>query len=94
MLRRAGPPAAILIVIVFFGAYAVIGPNGALAYGDIKRQLRSRQAELARLQGQRAVLRNNVALLDPHHADPDMVEELAHKQLNVVDPNDVIMPLH
>jgi cell division protein FtsB len=93
LLRRAGPPAALLIVGAFFGGYAIMGPNGALAYGDIQRQLVKRQADLALLEKQRAELKNRVALLDPRHADPDMVDELARRKLNVVHPDDVIVDL-
>lgn len=93
ILRRAGPPAMLLIVIAFFGGYAVMGPNGALAYGDIKRQLVAREAERAELEQQRAKLANRVALLDPRHADPDMVDELVRKDLNVAHPDEVIVPL-
>ena len=93
MLRRAGPPAALLIVGAFFGGYAIMGPNGALAYGDIQRQLDKRQSDLSVLEKQRAELKNRVALLDPRHADPDMVDELARKKLNVVHPDDVIVDL-
>jgi cell division protein FtsB len=93
MLRRAGPPAALLIVGAFFGGYAIMGPNGALAYGDIQRQLDKRQSDLAVLEQQRAELKNRVALLDPRHADPDMVDELARKKLNVVHPDDMIVDL-
>ena len=93
MLRRAGPPAALLIVGAFFGGYAIMGPNGALAYGDIQRQLDKRQSDLAVLEQHRAELKNRVALLDPRHADPDMVDELARKKLNVVHPDDMIVDL-
>jgi cell division protein FtsB len=93
MLRRAGPPAALLIVGAFFGGYAIMGPNGALAYGDIQRQLDKRQSDLSVLERQRAELKNRVALLDPRHADPDMVDELARKKLNVVHPDDMIVDL-
>lgn len=93
MLRRAGPPAALLIVGLFFGGYAVLGPNGALAYGDIKRRLAQRQIELAALDQHRAELRNRVNLLDPKSADPDMVDELVRKDLNVAHPDEVIVPL-
>ena len=34
MLRRAMLPAAALALMGFFGAYAVVGSNGVLAYGD------------------------------------------------------------
>ena len=39
MLRRALFPAAMLIVMAFFGGYAVLGPNGVLAFGQYKHQL-------------------------------------------------------
>ena len=93
LLRRAGPPAAFLIVGAFFGGYAILGPNGALAYGDIKRQLAQRQTELASLDQHRAQLRNRVNLLDPRHADPDMVDQLVREGLNVAHPDEVIVPL-
>ncbi|MBY0582113.1 MAG: septum formation initiator family protein [Sphingomonas sp.] len=93
LLRRAGPPALGLTVIAFFGVYAITGPNGLLAYGDYKRQLAHQQSTLAALEKHRAKLQNRVTLLDPHHADPDMVDELVRKQLNVAHPDEVIVPL-
>jgi len=93
VLRKAGPPAALLTVGAFFGAYAIIGPNGALAYGDIKKHLERKRTELALLSKQREVLKNRVALLDPKNADPDMVDELVRKDLNVAHPDEVIVPL-
>ena len=92
MLRRAIAPAALLIVGVFFGGYAIFGPNGALAYGDIERQLAVKQHELALLDKHRMELKNKVALLDPAHADRDLVEELAIKKLGVANKDDMILP--
>ena len=43
------------------------------------------------LDKQRAELKNRVDLLDPHHADPDMVDELVRKKLNVVNPDEVVV---
>ena len=92
-LRRALVPAAAVGIILFFGAYAVLGPNGVLAYGDYKRQLAKREREYAVLDHRREVLRNRVALLDPDHANPDMVDEMVRKELNVAHPDEVIVPL-
>lgn len=94
MLRRAGLPTVAIIFMGFFAYAAVLGPNGVLAYGDYKRQLAARQADLAKLEKQRADLRNRVALLDQKGADPDMVDELTRKKLNVVHPDEVIVPLN
>ncbi len=94
ILRRAGPPALALIVISFFGGYAVIGPNGMLAYGDYRQQLEKREAAYLALDKQREVLRNRVNLLDPRHANPDLAEELVRKQLKLANPDEVIVPLN
>ncbi len=92
-LRRAALPAMGLTLMAFFGAYAVLGPNGALAYGDYKRQLARRERDYQVLDQQREVLKNRVALLDPDHANPDMVDEMVRKELNVAHPDEVIVPL-
>ncbi|WP_413069075.1 FtsB family cell division protein [Sphingomonas sp. 1P08PE] len=92
-LRRAAIPALVFTVMAFFGAYAVLGPNGVLAYGDYKRQLAKRERDFAVLDKRREVLRNRVALLDPDHANPDMVDEMVRKELNVTHPDEVIVPL-
>jgi cell division protein FtsB len=92
-LRRALAPAIFMAVLVFFGAYAVLGPNGVLALGDYKRQLAQREKQYATLDQRRAMLKNRVTLLDPRHANPDMVDELVRKELNVAHPDEVIVPL-
>lgn len=94
MLRRAVLPAVVVIVIAALGAYTVLGPNGARAYGDVKRQLGGRSVELAALKLKRTEWQNRVALLDPKRADPDMVDELTRRKLNVIHPDEVIVPLN
>ena len=92
-LRRAAWPAAGLTLMAFFGVYAVLGPNGLFAYGDYKRQLARREQDFVVLDHRREVLKNRVALLDPDHANPDMVDEMVRRQLNVAHPDEVIVPL-
>ena len=93
-LRRAAAPALALIAMAFFGGYAIVGANGVLAYSDYKRQLVKQQAVFAQLDKQRAALKNRVDLLDPDHANPDMVDQTARQKLNVVHPDEVVLPLH
>ena len=63
------------------------------AYGDYKRQLAKRERDYAVLDRKREVLKNRVALLNPDHANPDMVDEMVRKELNVAHPDEVIVPL-
>jgi cell division protein FtsB len=93
LLRRAAMPAAALSVMGFFGAYAVTGSNGIFALGDYKQQIAAHERQYQQLNQQRTMLRNRVALLDPRHANPDLVDELVRKELNVAHPDEVIVPL-
>jgi len=93
LMRRAAMPALALIVVGNFAGYAVAGPNGLLAWGGYHRDLQERKAELAQLQLDREQLRHRSALLDPRKADPDLADELVRKDLGLVRPDEVIIPL-
>jgi cell division protein FtsB len=92
-MRRAAMPALALIVVGNFAGYAIAGPNGLLAWGGYHRSLNERKAELAQLERDRAQLRHRSALLDPRKADPDMADELVRRDLGLVRPDEVIIPL-
>lgn len=92
LMSALGPAFAIMLLMLFAG-YALFGPNGILAWGDYSRQLSERRHELAVVNAERMRLKNRVNLLDPRHADPDMVDEMVRKELNVNHPDEVIVPL-
>ncbi len=93
MLARAGWPALVILVMGFFAYHAILGPNGILAYRDYQRKLAQRSLQYACLNKVRAEMRNRVELLDPRHADPDMVDELVRRKLNVAHPDEFIVPI-
>lgn len=93
LLKRAAGPAAALLVIAFFGGYALAGPNGIMAWGDYKRQLDQRQAELDKLEAKKKVIANRVALLDPRKANPDLADELIRERLGYAHPDEIIIPM-
>ena len=49
--------------------------------------------QIAKLEREKAQLRHRSALLDPRKADPDMADELVRKDLGLVRPDEVIVPL-
>ncbi len=88
-----GPAVAVLLLLLFVG-YAVTGPSGLLAWGHYTRELKDKRAELRVVESRRAELANRVALADPEHADPDLVDELLRRKLNVLHPDEVVVPLN
>ena len=94
LIRRAAFPALALIVVGTFAGHAIAGPNGILAWGGYHRALEQRKAELAQLEQQKAQLKHRSDLLDPRHADPDLADELTRKDLGMIRPDEVIVPLN
>jgi cell division protein FtsB len=94
IVRSATTPALAFIIIAFFGGYALFGSNGVLAGFEYRQMLERRQSELALIQKERDELHNRVALLDPRHANPDLVDELIRRDLGLASPDEVIIPLN
>ena len=84
---------AAICAVILMGGIAIAGPSGLLAWSDTLRKLDQRHAQLAAIEADRVALQNKVDLLDPAHADPDMVGELLRSQLNVVHPDEVVVKL-
>ena len=93
LIRRSAVPALALIIVGTFAGHAIAGPNGILAWGGYHRALKERQTELGQLEREKTELRHRSQLLDPDKADPDMADELVRKDLGLVRPDEVIIPL-
>ena len=93
-VRAAAMPTLATLIVAFFGGYALFGSNGVLAWGEYSKALDARRADLIVIERNKAVLANRVVLLDPRHANPDMVDELVRRDLGVAHPDEVIVPLH
>ena len=93
LLRRAALPALGVLVIANFLGYAVLGDNGVFSWGDYRRIKAERAIELAQLEAERARLAHRARLLDPRNADPDLAEELVRRELGLVRPDEVVIPI-
>ena len=93
LIRRAMWPAVALLVVGTFASHAIAGPNGLFAWRGYTQQLELRKTELASLEAERNELRHRSALLDPRKADPDLAEEMVRKDLGMVRPDEVVVPL-
>ena len=93
LLRSAAPAALMMLVIAFFGGYALIGTNGVMAWGDYSRQLEQRRVALVKLEKEKAILQNRVALLNRQSVDPDIADEMVRRNMGLAHPDEVIVPL-
>jgi cell division protein FtsB len=93
MIKRAALPALALLIIANFVGYAVVGANGVLSWGEYRRQKAEKLVQLAQLQTERDRLAHRAQLLDPRKVDPDYADEMVRRQLGVVGPNEVIIPV-
>lgn len=86
-------PIFALIILLGIGSYALLGPTGILAWTDYKSAITLREQELITLEQERDALKNRVKLLAKDNVDPDLAGELMRRDLNVVAPDEVIIPL-
>lgn len=93
LLRAAIAPVIALVIIANFAGYALIGPNGVLAWGDYKRLHAQKEQERAALHAERERLANRVELLDPDGVDPDYADELVRRETGQIRDDEVIIPL-
>jgi cell division protein FtsB len=93
VLRSSVYQAMGLIIVAFFGGYALFGSNGVLAGFEYRQQLELRQLELQAIRVEQRELANRVALLNPNRADPDLVDEMVRRDLGLAHPDEVVIPL-
>jgi cell division protein FtsB len=92
-IKRAALPALAILIIANFLGYAIVGANGVMSWGDYRRLKVERQVELAQLNEERGRLAHRADLLDPRRADPDLADEMIRRDLGLVRPDEVIIPL-
>ena len=93
LMRRVALPALGVLIIVNFLGYAIIGQNGLLSWGDYRRAKSERAVTLAQLEQEKMRLQHRANLLDPRRVDPDLADEMIRRDLGLVRPDEVIIPL-
>jgi cell division protein FtsB len=84
-------PALVAAYLGYFGFHAMHGSYGLLAKGEIEAEAERLETDLGELQAERAELDARAALLRPGRIDPDLVDELARRDLNVIAPNELVI---
>ena len=93
-LREKLTQFAALSYLLVLGGLVLAGPYGVLAWNENVSLLDKREQRITALSEQRDALSNQVKLLNPDHADPDLVTELMRENLNVAHPDEYIIDLN
>jgi cell division protein FtsB len=93
LMARAALPAVCVAVASYFSFHAVSGPTGYVAWREYKVQRSKLQQAVQTSEEQQAALQRRLVLLDPRHVDPDLADELVRRNLDLVKPDEVIVPL-
>ena len=89
--RRLILPALTAAYLGYFGFHAMHGSYGLLARTQFEAQASELEVQLADLQAEHDALEARAALLRPENLDPDMVDEWARRNLNVIAPNEFVL---
>ena len=78
---------------VYFGYHAMVGSRGLLAWRQLSQDIEATEQALAAVRAERQALEEKVRRLRPGALDPDLIDELARRQLSLAGPSDVIILL-
>lgn len=90
-LRRLITPAIAIAALGYFGFHAMNGELGLVGRAIIERQVSELESELELLTAERQDLYARVSQLRPASLDPDMLDERARLNLNLVHQNELVV---
>jgi cell division protein FtsB len=99
MNRRIGRNIRLILLPViccamsgYFGYTVVFGDRGLIAWRQTQDQLRVAESDLASLRVKREALQHRISLLDGKAIDPDLLEEVARRELLETRTGEVAVP--
>ena len=91
ILRRLITPVIAIAALGYFGFHAMSGELGMVGRAMIESQVSELEAELASVTAERRELVARVSLLRPESLDPDMLDERARLNLNLVHSDELVV---
>lgn len=86
-------PLGSLAVMGYFGYHSFNGDYGIWSRERMEREAVGLEAELAQLKAQHQGMADKARLLSPKTLDPDMIDERARVNLNILGPDELIIDL-
>ncbi|SHF89484.1 Cell division protein FtsB [Kaistia soli DSM 19436] len=86
-------PLGAIAVMAYFGYHSFNGDYGIWSRDRMRREAIGLEAELASLKAERLALQERAKLLRPESLDPDMIDERARRNLNVLKSDELVIDL-
>lgn len=91
VLRHLVIPVLSILFGAYFAYHMVTGDLGLRAREQIEAEVSRLKAQLADVRGERERLEQRVKLMRSAAIDPDLVDERARDQLNMVRPDEIVI---
>lgn len=88
---RSGVAALSLLLIAYFGLFALEGDRGYASLQTTQRHVAEAQARLTQVRAEREVIERKVIALRPGSIDADLLDEQARENLGFVRPGEIII---
>lgn len=93
IVMRAALPALCVLVAGYFAFHAVDGPTGYSAWREYQVQHARLDMAVENSKEQKTALQRQLALLNPRAVNPDLADELVRRNLDLIRPDEVVVPL-
>jgi cell division protein FtsB len=90
-MRVAAWPLALMLMLSYFAYHTIEGKRGVRAYFAYGQQLKSLEPQAVETSARRAQLENQMKLLDGKSLDPDMLDEMARRNLGFMAPGEAMV---
>jgi cell division protein FtsB len=80
-----------LTLLAYLAWQGFYSPRGYKYREQLHQRIEALAKQRDEIEGQRKLIETRVALMRPESIDPDMLDELVRKDLNMVHPSDVIV---
>jgi cell division protein FtsB len=91
--RALTGPVLGLMLTGYFGYHLVEGDRGLRAWMHLSQELRQAKEQLAAVSARRTELQHRVAHMRADHVDPDLLELQIRKTLDVLRPDEIVIPV-
>ena len=80
--------AFLILVLIYFIYNTIVGNRGLFSYISLNQEIPAAQKTLSTLQKEREIIENKIQLLTSDNIDTDFLDELARRDLGLINENE------